>query len=102
MTSDMSVYVSEGKDYTLLYLLFSFKLLELRLQTKRTTAPIYKKWTTLLLPIISRRLGSARLGSARLGSARLGYIQLIAVEEYFHVLGPVFPAEHYLLRLLLG
>ena len=92
----MSRYISEGKDITLLYLLF-LKLLELRLQTKRTTAPIYKKLTILIPPIISRRLGEARLGSARLGC-----IQPIAVEEYFLVLGPVFSAERYLLRHSLG
>ena len=58
----MSVYNLKGKDITLLLLFLHLKLLELRLQTKRTTAPIYKKWTTLIPPIISRQLGEAQLG----------------------------------------
>ncbi len=58
----MSVYISEGKDYILLYLFLYFKLLELRLQTKQTTALIYKKWTTLISLIISHQLGEAQLG----------------------------------------
>ena len=59
MTDYMSIYISEGKGITLLYLFLYLKLLELRLQTKQTTAPIYKKWTTLISLIISRQLDEA-------------------------------------------
>ncbi len=48
----MSVDICEGKGVILLYL-FTLSYSELRLQTKQTIAPIYKKWTTLILPIIS-------------------------------------------------
>src|SRR6266542_4459599 len=63
----------QGFKKRLYYLYFiSLLLPELRLQTKRTTAPIYKKLTTLNPPIIYRQLTAARLGSAWLGSAWLG------------------------------
>ena len=58
----MSRYISEGKDYTLLYLFLYLKLLELKLQIKRITAPIYKKWITLIPLIIFHQLGEAQLG----------------------------------------
>src|SRR6266542_5556878 len=51
-----------GQRYYFIIFIYFLKLLELRLQTKRTTAPIYKKWTTLTPPIISCQLGEVRLG----------------------------------------
>src|SRR6266542_664290 len=88
--------IFQGFKRRLYYLYFITLLLpELRLQTKRTTAPIYKKLTTLIPPIIF----------CRLITARLGYIQPIAFEEFDHVIpamGPMFPAVLRLLRPLLG
>src|SRR6266540_5190298 len=86
----------QGFKRRLYYLYFVTLLLpELRLQTKRTTAPIYKKLTTLNPPIISHRLikawlGSARLGSARLGSARLGSARLHPANSVRGVWSPDF------------
>ena len=84
-----------------LYYLYFITLLlpELRLQTKRTTAPIYKEMNC---PNSTNHILPADRGLARLGLARLGCIQPIALEEFGHAfpaVDPVFPAKLQLLRL---